>query len=397
MTSDVACRRPVAILADDLSGAAEAASAFLGRLSAPALHLGPADVRFDGVTVVDLNTRALATTHAQNALRSALEAIPSDALVLAKVDSLLRGHVGPWAEVLAERGPVVVAAALPALGRTVRAGVLHVEGVPLHQTRAWHAELSSPPASFADLFADHPTVTTSPTANLADSLRQAAAGGRIAVCDVATDADLDLVLAASRSIPGVQLMGTSALAAAVARTLPTGTDGVAPRRESPLLLTVVGTAEPVAVQQVTELVRTGTRHLALDADDLLDGLADPGDLARALEDGSVVLTVASAVRPDRTDAVSVALARFVAAGQSRRRPDLMLTGGATARAVVDAIGLTTLHPVDQVHHGAVVSVASDGRTVVTRPGSFGDLFSLTDIARHLAEPLTVRTQPKALT
>lgn len=397
MTNDATHRPSVAILADDLSGAAEAASAFLGRLPAPALHLQPGGLRHEGVTVVDLNTRTVPKTQAQNAVRRALDGIPPRVMVLAKVDSLLRGHVGPWAEVLAERGPVVVAAALPALGRTVRGGVLHVEGLPLHQTRAWHAERSSPPASVADLFAEHPTVTTRPTPDLADRLEQAAASGRIAVCDVAADADLDLILAASKAIPGVQLMGTSALAAAVARTMPAGSDDAPPRRESPALLTVVGTAEPVAAQQVTELIRVGTRHLALDADELLGGSANPSRLARALVDGSVVVTVVGAVRPDLTEPMSAALARFVAFGQTASRPDLMLTGGATARAVVDAIGLTTLHPVGQVHHGAVVSVASDGRTVVTRPGSFGDRFSLVDVARHLAEPPSVRTQPKALT
>ena len=149
MTNDATHRPSVAILADDLSGAAEAASAFLGRLPAPALHLQPGGLRHEGVTVVDLNTRTVPKTQAQNAVRRALDGIPPRVMVLAKVDSLLRGHVGPWAEVLAERGPVVVAAALPALGRTVRGGVLHVEGLPLHQTRAWHAERSSPPASGA--------------------------------------------------------------------------------------------------------------------------------------------------------------------------------------------------------------------------------------------------------
>jgi len=396
MTTDVGNHPVVAVLADDLSGAAEAASTFLGRRPSTTLHLDSDTRRHDGVTVVDLNTRTLPKAHAQNAVRAALDGVPVDALVVAKVDSLLRGHVGGWAEVLAERGPVIVAAALPSLGRTVHAGVLHVDGVPLHETRAWRAERSTPPISVADVF-DRPTASTPVAADLADRLAEAAASGRIAVCDVATDADLDLILAASRSVPGAQLMGTSALTAAIARTLPAGPRDTASRRRSPGLLTVVGTAEPAAAQQVTELTRSGTRHLCVDVDALLDGTADPADLARALGDGSVVLTVRGALRPDHGAAVSAALARFVDAGQAERRPDLVLTGGATARAVVDAMGLTTLQPVDQVHHGAVVSVASDGRTVVTRPGSFGDPFSLVDVARYLAETPSVRTQPKALT
>ena len=397
MTDETGNHPAVAVLADDLSGAAEAASAFLGRRPPPTLHLEPSPPTPDAVTVVDLNTRGLPRAHAQNAIRAALAVIPEDALVITKIDSLLRGHVGGWTDVLAERGPVVVAAGLPALGRTVRAGILHVEGVPLHRTGAWHAERSSPPASVAEVLADRPTASTPVDADLVGRLQLAAASGRIAVCDVATDADLDAILAASRSIPGAQLVGTSALAAAVARTLPAEPRDAAPRRHSPVLLTVVGTADPVATGQVVELARTGTRHLAIDADQLLDGTADPAVLIHALDDGSVVLSIRGAVRPGQSDAVSAALARFVAVGQGERQPDLMLTGGATARAVVDAIGLITLQPVDEVHHGAVVSVASDGRTVVTRPGSFGDTFSLSAIARYLAESPSVHTQPKAFT
>jgi D-threonate/D-erythronate kinase len=63
----------------------------------------------------------------------------------------------------------------------------------------------------------------------------------------------------------------------------------------------------------------------------------------------------------------------------------VLTGGETARAVVDAIGITSLRPVHEIHHGAVVSVAPDGRRVVTRPGSFGDINSLVTITRYLTQ------------
>jgi D-threonate/D-erythronate kinase len=64
---------------------------------------------------------------------------------------------------------------------------------------------------------------------------------------------------------------------------------------------------------------------------------------------------------------------------------LVLTGGETARAVVDAIGITTLHPVHEIHHGAVESVTTDGRRVVTRPGSFGTADSLVAIVRYLTQ------------
>ncbi|MEU0497582.1 four-carbon acid sugar kinase family protein [Mycobacterium sp. NPDC006124] len=401
MTEHTGTHPAVVVLADDLSGAAETASAFLGRRPSVSLHLESGMIREGDadIHVVDLDTRSRTAPEAGQALRNALTAVAPDAMVVTKIDSLLRGHVGEWARVLAERGPVVVAAALPALDRTVRDGVLHVAGVPLHRTRAWHAEPSTPPAAVSDLFANLPTTTIAVGPDLVGRLSAAAEQGRIAVCDAATDDDLDAILRASRAVPHAHLVGTAALAKALARTLPMAAPTVAPTaRIAASILMVVGTAEPVAAEQVRRLVATGATRLTLDADDLLGGTVDPAALADALDRGSVVVTIGGDVRPALSGALSSALARFVAAGQSRHSPDLMLTGGATARAVIEAIGVRTLHPVHEVHHGAVASVASDGRTVVTRPGSFGDADSLVAVAAYFAHQTpSVPTQPKAYT
>ena len=73
------------------------------------------------------------------------------------------------------------------------------------------------------MFGDRPTAVIPTGAGLAESVSKAVANGEIAICDAATDADLDAIVRVSRSIQGAQLVGTSALAAAVARTLPAGT------------------------------------------------------------------------------------------------------------------------------------------------------------------------------
>jgi 4-hydroxythreonine-4-phosphate dehydrogenase len=384
MTDQATVTSAITVLADDLSGAAETASKFLGRRTALTLHLDAgATLSGEGVSVLDLNTRTMTEDDAQRTLRTALATIPAGALLITKVDSMLRGHIGAQAAALGDRGPVVVAAALPVLRRTVEGGVLHLDGVPQHRTAVWSAEPASPPATVAELFGDLPTASIPTGAELAESLAKAAANGQIAICDAATDSDLDAIVRASRSIHGVQLVGTAALAAAVARTLPSGTRGDSGRRPSTSVLTVVGTAEPTAAEQVAHLVAHGCHHLAIDVDALLNGTADPTDVSDALDLGPVVITMRGATTPDRARALSAALGSFVTAGQAKHRPDLILTGGETARAVVDAIGLTTLQPVHEVHHGAVASTASDGRSVVTRPGSFGDATSLTAIADYL--------------
>jgi uncharacterized protein YgbK (DUF1537 family) len=200
----------IAVLADDLSGAAEVAGVFLGRDVPLFLQLNDFQP-LPGVTVIDLNTRAMAPQKAAQTIRAALADIPADIRVVKKIDSLLRGHIGTEVAVLAERGLVIMSAALPGLGRTPS----------VHDV--------------AQLFADRPL-----------------AAGRLEIHDAATDADLDEIVRAAP--PGAQLVGTSALAAAVARTLPLAHQKIDVRPPAKAVLTVVGTAAPVAAGQVDALI-----------------------------------------------------------------------------------------------------------------------------------------------
>lgn len=354
----------ITVLADDLSGAAESAAAFLGRQVSVCLQLAPGPNPSADVTVLDLDSRHLGADEARSRQRAAIAAMTPDTLVLKKIDSLLRGNVRAEVEVLAERGPVTVAAALPAQGRAVIGGVLHVNGVPLHRSTAWTAESDSPPQSVTEMF-----------------------GAGVTVCDAGTDTDLDAIVAGAA--PGTQLVGTSALAAAVARTFGPGACARPGRRRSPGVLAVVGTADPKAREQVRRLVAHGFRPRPVPVEALLHGVADE----TALADGPIVVTVTGAVEPAHARDLSAALGRLVATLADQQR-DLILTGGETARAVVDAIGITDLRPIHEVHHGAVVSVASDGRSVATRPGSFGDDDSLVAIAEYLCSSQHVQPQPK---
>jgi uncharacterized protein YgbK (DUF1537 family) len=333
----------ITVLADDLSGAAEVAGVFLDRATPLSLRLNTfGSLAAPGVVIADLNTRSLTAQEAARAVRSALTEVPAHTRVLKKIDSLLRGHIAAEVAVLAERGPVVITAALPALGR-----------VPSRQ-------------SVAELFPERLMAT-----------------GRITMCDAATDADLDGVVSAANRIAGAQLVGTSALAAAIARTLPAGHPPEVQPTPSKTVLTVVGTAAPTAISQVEALVADGSRWITIDARALLHDKADPEPIQRALDRGSVVVTIGGVVEPAESQSLSAALGQHIANAQTQHLPDLVLTGGETARAVVDAIGLESLRPIHEIHHGAVASVASDGRRVVTRPGSFGDADSLVTIARYL--------------
>ncbi|GAA2339678.1 four-carbon acid sugar kinase family protein [Streptomyces cuspidosporus] len=469
-------RRLLAV-ADDLSGAAETAAGLASRTTRSRVVLvgTAAAPRHPGeATVLDLDSRQLSAAEAARAVSAALALSPSgDTLVLKKIDSLLRGNIAAEVAALAAGGAgVVVAPALPAAGRAVRGGVVHLGATPLHRTDAWRAEPGPPPRSVPDALGPARTALIPLTAvrasrrTLLSALRAALAEGRVAVCDAETDADLDAVVeAALADGPGTRLVGSGGLAAALGRHLAAGEPpaparavfeaetsaadavwgktpttqttqpaqtaqatrttrrgavaGVAGPGRSPgqgpadagppspapaaagprPLLVVVGTAEPSAAEQIRRLAADGATVVRLPARELCadDPSAPAARPLPPLGDGVTVVAPEPATAGPPPDGVTPrrlvrGLARAVAAAVARRdgAVDLVLTGGETARRVLDALGVAELHPVGQVHHGAVHLRTPDGRSVVTRPGSFGDADSLRQIVQALRPHPTQR-------
>ncbi|MPY46427.1 4-hydroxythreonine-4-phosphate dehydrogenase [Streptomyces phyllanthi] len=388
-------------LADDLSGAAETAMALRlpGRLvlGAPARGLraagGSVALPSSGESVVvDLDSRQLPAVDAARSVQTAVAAGAFHGGVLfKKVDSLLRGHLAAETAAYAAgaRG-VVIAPALPVAGRTVRGGVVQLRGTPLHMTEAWRAECRRPPRSVAHALSGVPTalvplsVVRGPA--LADCLLAHLAQGRQPVCDAETDDDLTLIAAAAYGLgPDVRLLGSGGLAAALGRLLArTPVDGRAavpaphPGTARRPLLVVAGTAEPALAAQIAQLAAVGARHVPLSPGELT--LAPTGRLD-ITPIGITVVSITGPVCPASSRDLVTALAAAVA--DVARDSDLVLTGGETARRVLEALGVTQLWPVDQIHHGAVHSLTPDGRSVVTRPGSYGETDSLLRIARAL--------------
>ncbi|GAA2607566.1 hypothetical protein GCM10009863_21230 [Streptomyces axinellae] len=348
-----------------------------------------------------------------------------------KADSLLRGNVGAEAAAFAEGAEAVVTAmALPGTGRVVREGVVHVQGVPLHESGAWRAEGRTAPRSLPEALAPLPTVCLPVGAvrrgarALAGRLKDAAAQGLHPVCDAETDADLTVIAEAALSLgPGYRLLGSGGLAAALGRIIGDGTAHDAPTERihaaARPLLVVVGSAEPVIRTQIAHLVAAGAHHVTLTPRSLVNADADlspntrehahaqghspapartvfhsgadsdPGSAPAHAPLPSLAPHAVTVLSIDGADGIRPAQARHLVCGLARTvaalpgGPDLVLTGGETARRVLDALGITTLRPVGEIHHGAVHCRTPEGRSVVTRPGSFGGPDSLLRIATAL--------------
>ena len=394
--------RGVLVLADDLSGAAETASVLMSRTTrtelvlAPAADVLPAAV---DVLVVDLDDRELPPTEASARAVAALLAWPAGTpspRVLAKFDSLLRGGLAARVGVLHTRGGAVVAPALPALRRAVRDGVLTVDGEPLSETAAWATQGMAAPRSVAAALAPLPTVLldlpTVRSTSLPDAVARAVRDGLVPVCDGDCEGDLDAVVSAvaalSDELPDLALAGSAGLAAALGRTWSAAPAAPPPQSGPRGPLIVVGTAEPVAARQVDLLIEAGVPEVRLPAAALLDAeWADwPDRLAEAVGAGPVVVRLDpdTPVAPSDSRKLSAELGEMVGRTLARTGPvDLVLTGGETARRVLDALGATRLTPLGQIHHGAVMCRLPDGAAVVTRPGSFGGPDSLLSILAAL--------------
>ena len=421
------------VVLSDSSSAIAAASGLRPDASTP----GGADDPL-AVLTVDTDSRRLPHAEAVRAVRAAAALVTTAPVVVKKVDSLLRGHVAAEVAALAEelqRTPVV-AVANPALERVVVDGVLHVGGTPLHHTDLWAVEPTPAPDRvaaalhpLATVLVPHTTVLRGVEAVTA-ALDEAAGTGFVAVCDAVTDADLDVVHAAAVAASAGQdgrtlLVGSGALADAAVRALPpdqrrgpgtagpetdnTPSEGRGAETAAAMqpaasfgsvgsvrsMLFVLGSRAPGLPDQLERLSAARSTHTVLLQPDRL--LTDPGavgvQLAEHSRDAVVVVALdpAAPADPSRSRALTESLAAAVSPVLDHFDA-AFLSGGETARAVLDRLDVPALDVVDEVETGTVVSRRPGGRLVVTRPGSFGDPTSLVRVVEHLLGPTTVPPQ-----
>nr|WP_240895810.1 four-carbon acid sugar kinase family protein [Kineococcus siccus] len=364
-----------------------------------------------GTLVVDVDHRCTAPGPGHAAVTAAVAALAPAGLLAVKLDSLWRGHVGATVSALQDNGfGVVLAGALPALGRTVVGGVPLVDGVALAGTGLWDREPTTAPAAVRDLLAAAPqevglAAVRSP--GLAGVLRGVVVAGACAVLDAETDDDLAAAARAAALLAGeghrVALVGSAALVAAAADATPAADGSCAPAvaevtvaeltvATGPRATAVVaGSGAAATAAQLAYLLAAAPGAAPVLVTPVADALVPEAPAADPL-----VLSLAGA-HPDARAAVVRLAERAVAVVGHR---DLVLTGGETARAVLDRLGVDLLRPVAQLSHGAVVSLARDGRLVATKPGSFGgpaELHDLVLLLRRLrtAAPGHPRTEPSA--
>jgi uncharacterized protein YgbK (DUF1537 family) len=344
----------VLILADDLTGAADSAAAFVGRARSVSVLLQVRARSDSDVVAIDLDTRSRPERTARAVAKRALasRAAKRARILFKKIDSTLRGHVS--AELASVRRTVVFAPAFPAQGRTVRQSRLHVNG------RMQPADLR-PLLARAGLPATGIDLAAVRRPRLEETFRAAIAiGAHGLVCDAQTDADLDRIARAGLALrPRPLFVGSAGLARALARTLSPRRSGKPARAERRPVITVVGSASPVSARQAQVLAR------------------DPA---------SVLVQIAWRRTPTPRDIPAVRRVGRVVA-EAAPRAHYVLTGGETARAVLDARGISSYRLRGEVEPGVPFGMADDGTLICTKAGAFGGSDTLARCVRRLRKEM----------
>jgi uncharacterized protein YgbK (DUF1537 family) len=370
-SSGLACR----LVADDLTGAADAGAKFVARGLSGAVLLSPAPNALDADLDVDLLAINTDTRRGPEAVaRCRMHDVAGPfvrrgraAAIFKKIDSTLRGHVGAELDAALDTfgcSHAIVAPAFPSMGRVVRIGALIVHG-PSASVQTPRDVLSL--LASQGLRAGAATIGAAATRAMID--RALSEGARVLVCDATTHAHLDAIVDAAwprDDDPRRPLwVGSAGLADAIAKrlalarpharaapTAPSMPRAEAKRAERVILF--IGSTHPATRAQKARLASTGDERAMLVEIDWRHTTPE-------------ALLATTAPRQD--------LAGYV------------MSGGDTAANICLAMGATAIRIGGEVANGVpwgvLIGGIADGVPVVLKSGGFGPRKALVDAVHFL--------------
>src|SRR5919107_2607196 len=388
----------IAIVADDLTGAADTGVQFVHAGYRTAVFFRATEVLTDDLDAVvfDTDSRAMPAGFAARRVVDATHAARGARIVYKKLDSTLRGNIA--AELAAaldgaRRDRAIVAPAFPAAGRTTVGGIQRVHGVPVDETEMAN-DPQTPvgeahvPSLLADAFSP---VGKLGVEDLADHerVRRTLDDYECIVADVERDADLEALVRAVPDPAGVLWAGSAGLALALGSVYPgpRAREAGAQRDRVRPLLVVVGSLSGVAREQVRKLVgeygemavpvggETGAVQKAV------------GAATEALDGGVCAVVHSPEERSGSGESVLGSLAEVVARlSEGGLFEGLILTGGATAVRVARRLGASGIRLEGEVDAGVPMGSLIGPRPypVVTKAGGFGGPGTLVGAVEALA-------------
>ena len=407
----------VAVIADDLTGAGDTGVQFL-RAAAPIYLAALRDLDRSafrkppaGLSVYT-DSRPLGAAEAAERARTAAEKlIPfSPRLTYKKVDSCLRGNIGAEADAILDRLGLPVGFLMPAFpdqGRTTINDVHRVHGTPVADTETAHdpvtpvtesrlsvvmAEQSRYPVGRIDI-AEYAHGSAYVSNRIS---RLIADGCRYIAFDAQTREHLDIVAHLGRTrFPDALMIGSAGLALALSSLL-AGDEDRTPeltRPAGPGILFVVGSTSRITRDQVDGMIRAfSPKTTVLDPAVLIDpNQVEPRRriaeiTSEQLNRGPMVWRLSDPLPNDIHPPKSVlgGLSELTGRLLERRIPDgLVLTGGDTARAVLQVSGASGFELQREILPGLVWGAAAGGRlagrTIITKAGAFGRPEAFTEL------------------
>lgn len=333
------------ILADDLTGALDAAAPFATPEQAVFLSLaGPSPARRQTVSTESRGEPPSAARAAVGAQMGKWGTADETTLWFKKVDSVLRGNPIEESVAMMEAGGFdrcIFAPAFPEMGRVTRDG-LHFTSTPSRE------EVPAPVHDLSAAFAAFGFATGRPGDGRA----------RTWIVDATSQADLDQVVATYRHERGVLWGGSRGLAAALAGT-------PEQRAFSPVSLVVAGTTHPATRRQMQVLASRAVEPLVIidPVPQAVNAGETKGGLRRGLEQ------VASALQPGST---------------------VIVIGGDTLSVVLDWAAPGRVACIGEAAPGLPLTQLKggrlDGTTLLSKSGGFGDAELLTRLVSRKIEP-----------
>lgn len=333
----------LAILADDLTGALDSAAPFAARglradIALDLEAIGRIIADRPDVLSINLNTREISAEDARATTAAAIRLLPSGTRLFKKVDSRLKGNIAAELDAI-PYSRALAAPAIPAFDRFVEAK--HVTGHGVDK-----------PISIVERFGSH--------------------AGRINSPDTRSHKDMEDALGAAQCDGTDLLIGARGLAEALACHM---TENSAPKVAmipAGRATFVIGSRDPITLSQINAL-RAGSK---------LHYVAAPNGHPEDAVAGDAALTLIQAT-PGAQDvtpqAVADALADCLRYSLSQHHDTLLLSGGATAEAVMRGLGVSRLHLHGECLPGLSVASAN-GRYIIAKSGGFGHPDTLKIIA-----------------
>jgi 4-hydroxythreonine-4-phosphate dehydrogenase len=376
----------IAILADDLTGAADTAAGMLA-VGRPWVTWRRANGTIswhdeDRIVAIDAGTRQAPAADAGNSVRglATLFRTAGFTRLYKKIDSTLRGHIG--IEVKAaldgwhDRSLALVAPAFPAMGRTTvdgrqRVGDVPLDSGPLAQTLT-SATVPVTTASLADV-----------RGGALDRLFQARAdaGSGAVVCDAVTEADLAAIAAAGATLEErVVWVGSGGLARVLFKD---GEPSPAQLRTSDAaqtrpVLVVAGSLTAASGVQASRVAADGAMPVTV----TMQGLSSRSSALECIREiehhllagVDVVVTIGRQPHPTTTaDARLVDRLAQMLESCSSLIGGVVATGGDTAAALLKHWGIGGLRLIGEVEAGVPIGFAVGPRPLVValKAGGFG--------------------------